>query len=123
LPRPNIRTRKYGTNVDVDQYKAYRESKNNETDEDLAAVINGTDVVSASAASNDPEPGPKLSYQEIVDLIQNGKPVPGIKEIPDTVLAGQGTSASQSRRRKPWEKDAPAVQTATVAEETVETSA
>lgn len=51
---------------------------------------------------------PKLNYQEIVDLIQSGKPIPGIKEIPDTVLAGQGTSATQSRRAKPWEKEGPA---------------
>ncbi|KAE9963946.1 hypothetical protein BLS_003102 [Venturia inaequalis] len=58
-------------------------------------------------ASQVPE-GPKLNYQEIVDLIQSGKPIPGIKDIPDTVLAGQGTSATQSRRAKPWEKEGPA---------------
>jgi len=48
---------------------------------------------------------PRLSYQEVVDLIQSGKPVPGIKEIPTTVLEGQGTQSTQARRKKPWEKD------------------
>jgi len=37
-------------------------------------------------------------------LIESGQPVPGIKEIPNTVLVGQGTKASQSRRQKPWER-------------------
>jgi hypothetical protein len=65
------------------------------------------DIQSASepSTSNEPEPGPKFSYQEIVDMIQNGKPIPGIKEIPTTVLEGQGTTATKSVRRKPWEKD------------------
>jgi hypothetical protein len=31
--------------------------------------------------------------------------VPGIKEIPPTVLEGQGTQSSAPRRKKPWEKD------------------
>ncbi len=54
---------------------------------------------------SDPEP-PRLSYQEVVELIQSGKPIPGIKEIPNTVLDGQGTQSTQPRRRKPWEKEA-----------------
>jgi len=37
-------------------------------------------------------------------LIESGQPVPGIKEIPNTVLVGQGTEASRSRRQKPWER-------------------
>lgn len=65
-----------------------------------------------------------MSYQEIVDLIQSGKPVPGIKEIPTTVLAGQGTTAAKERRRKPWEKDTPAPGGETMApESTAEVSA
>jgi hypothetical protein len=31
--------------------------------------------------------------------------VPGIKEIPNTVLEGQGTEPVKARRKKPWEKD------------------
>lgn len=46
-------------------------------------------------------------------MIQSGKPVPGIKDIPDTVLAGQGTSSTATTRRKPWEKDG---ETADIAE-------
>ena len=48
---------------------------------------------------------PRLSYQDVVELIQSGKPIPGIKQIPDTILDGQGTQSIQPRRRKPWEKE------------------
>ncbi|KAH9882740.1 hypothetical protein J1614_000105 [Plenodomus biglobosus] len=57
-----------------------------------------------AAASEQPAPYP-TSFAHIVELISTGKPVPGIKEIPPTVLAGQGTQATKERRRKPWEKD------------------
>ena len=40
-----------------------------------------------------------------MELIKSGKPIPGIKEVPDTVLEGQGTEATQRKRRKPWERD------------------
>lgn len=51
-------------------------------------------------------PHPK-AFLEIVQLIQSGEPIPGIKDIPDTVLLGQGSIPSLSRRKKPWEKDLP----------------
>jgi len=51
-----------------------------------------------------PAPYP-TSFAHIVELITSGKPVPGIKEIPPTVLEGQGTEASKPKRKKPWEKD------------------
>ncbi|KAL1613481.1 hypothetical protein SLS54_010578 [Diplodia seriata] len=45
------------------------------------------------------------SFAHIVELITTGQPIPGIKEIPDTVLEGQGTAPVASKRKKPWEKD------------------
>lgn len=46
-----------------------------------------------------------ISFSHIVDLITSGKPVPGIKEIPDTVLEGQASEPTRPKRRKPWEKE------------------
>lgn len=40
-------------------------------------------------------------------MISDGVPVPGIKEIPDTVLEGQSSASSAPRRRKPWEMGPP----------------
>ncbi|KAK0615526.1 Uncharacterized protein DIS24_g11733 [Lasiodiplodia hormozganensis] len=45
------------------------------------------------------------SFAHIVELITSGQPIPGIKEIPDTVLEGQGSASTASKRKKPWEKD------------------
>lgn len=62
-------------------------------------------VLSTTAGGDDSDP--RLSYQEIVAMIKDGKEndLPGIKDIPDTVLEGQGTTSTQAQRRKPWEKD------------------
>ena len=41
----------------------------------------------------------------MVELITTGQPIPGIKEIPDTVLEGRSSQATLVKRKKPWEKD------------------
>ena len=38
-------------------------------------------------------------------MIQEGKPIPGIKDIPPTVLSDKATKPTALRRKKPWEKD------------------
>ena len=44
------------------------------------------------------------TFSEIVELIMSGQPIPGIKDIPDTVLEGRDSRQTASRRPKPWEK-------------------
>lgn len=44
------------------------------------------------------------NYQNVVELIMSGKEVPGIKQIPETVLAEQGSQPEAEARKKPWEK-------------------
>ena len=124
MPRFNVFGRKYGTAVDFDAYKAWRDQQvSSNVDEKPQQNSWQQAAASQDTAALGPAPeGPKMSYQEIVDLIQSGKPIPGIKEIPKTVLEGQGTAASKSTRRKPWEKDAPA-ETAAPAEATTEATA
>ena len=74
--------------------------------EDTETLQSSKSPDESKPASKDPDEGPRFSYQEVVEMIQNGKPIPGIKEIPNTILEGQGTTPAASRRRKPWEKDA-----------------
>lgn len=119
--------RKFNKAVDFDAYKLYLQGQQQSQPSSQSSHPPSTTTISnpfpeltsspawtALAATNPPPStsqvpdGPKLSYQEIVDLIQSGKPIPGIKDIPDTVLAGQGTSSTQTRRAKPWEKEGPA---------------
>lgn len=49
-----------------------------------------------------PPPYPQ-SFSHLVELITTGQPIPGIKEVPDTLLTGQGSKTVESKRRKPWE--------------------
>lgn len=43
------------------------------------------------------------SFSHIVDLIKTDAPIPGVKEIPNTVLEGQGSRSVEQQRKKPWE--------------------
>ncbi|KAF2811722.1 uncharacterized protein BDZ99DRAFT_279854 [Mytilinidion resinicola] len=104
-------SRKYNTNIDFNTYKAYRATNPTSTTGTAAPTTAATVVSEASTAPSTTSAGPEpaapypTSFAHIVDLITTGQPIPGIKEIPNTVLEGQGTSASQPRRKKPWEKD------------------
>lgn len=55
--------------------------------------------------SQNPEPGYSNDYQKVVELIMSGREneIPDIKQIPDTVLEGQGSESKSSQRKKPWE--------------------
>ena len=53
-----------------------------------------------------PAPYP-TSFSQIVDLITNGQPIPGIKDVPDTLLTGQESQPTTAKRKKPWEDQDP----------------
>lgn len=59
----------------------------------------------AFGTSHDPEllPGYPQTFAEVMEFIQAGKPIAGIREIPATVLQGQASHPSISQRPKPWE--------------------
>ncbi|KAH8691106.1 hypothetical protein BGW36DRAFT_305735 [Talaromyces proteolyticus] len=59
---------------------------------------------SSSAGKADAEPAYPSSFSHIVELITTGQPIPGIEDIPDTVLSGHEKPSKVARRRKPWEK-------------------
>ena len=119
--------RKENINIDFDAYKAYRAARNRPPIVPPApnsstapppqapsaapptsdAAAGG--IMPAPAGANEPAAPYPTSFAHIVELITSGKPVPGIKDIPPTVLTGQGTQPAQARRKKPWEKDAPQV--------------
>lgn len=50
------------------------------------------------------DPPYSSNYQQLVELIVSGKPVPGIKHIPDTVLSDQSLKSDAKPRLKPWER-------------------
>jgi hypothetical protein len=95
--------RKKQVDVDFEAYKAHLQGKQlDNRAEAAAAVAQPTPAPSQPANGNASYP---TSFADIVALIESGKPIPGIMDIPDTVLPEKATKPTASRRRKPWEKD------------------
>lgn len=110
--------RKAGTNVDFDGYKRWTEEQRNggnsaatvnETNHNMENDVPAQAENASSGAMGGDAPKP-ASFAEIVDMIAEGKPIPGIKEIPDTILEGQASENNVEKRKKPWEKDTGAVE-------------
>jgi hypothetical protein len=103
--------RKAGQPVDFDGYKRWVESgktMNTSGTREAGDSLEPADVPS-QATQNTADGGmgdaPKpASFAEICDLIAEGKPIPGIKDIPDTILEGQASERQAEARKKPWEK-------------------
>ncbi|OJJ33098.1 hypothetical protein ASPWEDRAFT_43158 [Aspergillus wentii DTO 134E9] len=62
-------------------------------------------ALDSHAPSYVPEPTYPSSFAHIVELITTGQPIPGIQQIPNTVLTGHDISSAKPRRLKPWEKE------------------
>ncbi|CDH50842.1 hypothetical protein RO3G_04467 [Lichtheimia corymbifera JMRC:FSU:9682] len=52
---------------------------------------------------NDDKP-PKFTFQELVEMIESGKEIPGIRQIPNKLNDGTPSEPKMPVRRKPWEK-------------------
>ncbi|CAG7556704.1 unnamed protein product [Fusarium equiseti] len=53
------------------------------------------------------QPNYPMGFAEMIKLIQEGKPVPGIRQIPNTIIRDPAVKPVGARAvpRKPWEKD------------------
>lgn len=101
--------RKAGTPVDFDGYKQWVEQRQANSGANAPSAPAPTAQDAGSGGLVDaPKPA---SFAEICDMIAEGKPIPGIKDIPDTILEGQASESQASTRKKPWEKDASAAET------------
>lgn len=114
-------SRKAGTTVDFDGYKNWVENQQHATNGSHppntdTSAMNGLEEGYGGVAASDGGMGsaPKpASFAEICDMIAEGKPIPGIKDIPDTILEGQASESQKAERRKPWEKSNAGAQTGT----------
>ncbi|GAB7365405.1 hypothetical protein MBLNU230_g6483t1 [Neophaeotheca triangularis] len=111
--------RRTGTPVDFDGYKQWVEIGRGErstngthtnnafpaaapASSEAAAGAQESNVGVAGGMADAPKPA---SFADICDMIAEGKPIPGIKDIPDTILEGQASEPQKQKRRKPWEKE------------------
>ncbi|ORZ00832.1 hypothetical protein BCR43DRAFT_485874 [Syncephalastrum racemosum] len=46
----------------------------------------------------------KFTFQELVEMIESGQEIPGIKQIPNKINEGAPSEPKMSARRKPWEQ-------------------
>ncbi|EAW14669.1 DUF5572 domain-containing protein [Aspergillus clavatus NRRL 1] len=116
------RKEKLPSPLDFKAYKAWRDSA--ASGDELLNRWESSKIVSRQASSTSPptplvqpdsvsantslpvqEPAYPSSFARIVELITTGQPIPGIQQIPDTVLTGHDTPSEKPRRRKPWEKE------------------
>ena len=95
--------------IDFDAYREWHAQQGFSTQMKLNDAVTQSTVPREESSekvenksSEPPAPYP-LSFSHIVDLITSGQPVPGVKEIPNTVLDGQASQAKRPQRRKPWE--------------------
>ncbi|KAJ8659745.1 hypothetical protein O0I10_004338 [Lichtheimia ornata] len=54
--------------------------------------------------NDDEDKPPKFTFQELVEMIESGKEVPGIRQIPNKLNDGTPSEPKMPVRRKPWEK-------------------
>ncbi|KAB8265464.1 hypothetical protein BDV32DRAFT_116589 [Aspergillus pseudonomiae] len=109
------RKEKLAQSVNFAAYKAWLHAENlsgnqntGATPQQLNAPVADTHIsMDHSKQTSIPvqEPTYPSSFAHIVELITTGQPVPGIQQIPDTILTGHDTPSTKPRRRKPWEKD------------------
>ena len=115
-------TRKLGLEqpIEVEKYLEWSQTRGDLVQNSAAEATRTTAIESPSATiattvSSQPpsssapqteEPPYPTSFAQIVDLITRNLPIPGIEEIPTTVLE-PGTSRIDKtpRRKKPWEKE------------------
>ncbi|KEF54674.1 uncharacterized protein A1O9_09116 [Exophiala aquamarina CBS 119918] len=111
--------RKYNLQQPVDPvaYRAWLRERNAALEQDPqprrppqsqpAVAVATAPPTQAAPPADDQQPPYPTSFAAIVDLITRNIPVPGIEEIPTTVLEpGSSKIDKTPRRRKPWEKDA-----------------
>lgn len=98
---------KTGHILNLDEYYAWKRSNHSKIQE----ITHEEDEGSTSVSANSEEAPYSTNYQQLVELIVSGKPVPGIKTIPDTVLAEQKSQSTAAARPKPWAKKSEQSQT------------
>ncbi|PTB67531.1 hypothetical protein BBK36DRAFT_19037 [Trichoderma citrinoviride] len=72
----------------------------------LSSSANST----SPSSSSEPEPAYPIAFAEMIKLLQEGKPIPGIRQIPNTIERDSTVKPVGSRPvpKKPWEREASA---------------
>ncbi|KAK6464238.1 hypothetical protein DFJ63DRAFT_333816 [Scheffersomyces coipomensis] len=99
-----------GNILNIDDYTQWKLHNGDKYDKnkkitEIEEDVKPSEEPEATTDNASSDPPYSSNYQELVELIVSGKPVPGIKHIPDTVLSDQSSTSKASQRVKPWEKN------------------
>ncbi|KAF9558805.1 hypothetical protein EC968_006861 [Mortierella alpina] len=77
----------------------------NESQHDQLSTPDTTDgaATTSSTTNAGADPSYPKSFQEICELIASGKPIPGIRQIPNNLAEGTPSEAKLAPKLKPWE--------------------
>ncbi|KAG0073726.1 hypothetical protein BGZ93_002744 [Podila epicladia] len=99
-------------NFDYQQYLAWRAAGGSriaqETQEFKGErqTAEAAPMQEAESSSSDGNPNYPKSFQEICELIASGKPIPGIRQIPNNLAEGTPSAPKLAPKPKPWERAA-----------------
>ena len=115
--------RKHGIDISFDAYKAWhsahvptgKSAGHSQFPTNLPAAMPSASMAgklpdlafeSCRNVSTEPPTPYPVAFAHIVELITTGQPIPGVKDIPNTILEGQATQPTRFKRKKPWEQQA-----------------
>ncbi|KAI9483331.1 MAG: hypothetical protein EXX96DRAFT_594155 [Benjaminiella poitrasii] len=81
---------KFIESFDIEEYRAWKKETQQPTSEEKDATA-------------EKEKPPRFTFQEIVDMIEKGIEIPGIKQIPNVLNEGIPSESKMPARPKPWE--------------------
>ncbi|KAI7876230.1 hypothetical protein K492DRAFT_151941 [Lichtheimia hyalospora FSU 10163] len=94
----------YNKFIQAFDFEGYQEwkSKDDTSEKKQVEQQSEDDKEKDSKENNDDKP-PKFTFQELVEMIESGKEIPGIRQIPNKLNEGTPSEPKMPVRRKPWE--------------------
>ncbi|KAI8148617.1 hypothetical protein BJV82DRAFT_270496 [Fennellomyces sp. T-0311] len=89
---------KFVKSFDLEAFRAWNGSSGNEEKEEKK------EEEKKDAKEDAPR---RLTFQELVEMIETGQEIPGIRQIPNKINEGTPSEPKLSARRKPWEAAPP----------------
>ncbi|GJJ69304.1 hypothetical protein EMPS_01650 [Entomortierella parvispora] len=103
-------------NFDLKEYQAWAAQRSGSTGETSTSsstqgqsqAQENNEATASDTTTSTADPSYPKSFQEICELIASGKPIPGIRQIPNNLAEGTPSEAKLAPKPKPWEKKAAA---------------
>ncbi|KAI9319615.1 hypothetical protein BX666DRAFT_1853695 [Dichotomocladium elegans] len=87
---------KFIETFDYDAYVAWKSSAKSTSQEEKKDE-------SKEELADDAQKPTRFTFQELVEMIETGQEIPGIRQIPNKLNDGEPSRPKLSARRKPWE--------------------